>query len=46
MIDLFWNIFKKSGNIDAFLAYKEYNNYQVKRKILYNKNIKKEISNF
>lgn len=46
MGDLFWSIFEKSGNIDAFLAYKEYNNYEEKRKIHYNKNIKKEISNF
>lgn len=26
MEDLFWNIFKKSGDINAFLAYKEYSN--------------------
>ena len=26
MENLFWNIFKKSGDIDAFLAYKEYKN--------------------
>lgn len=26
MKDLFWNIFKTSGNIDAFLAYKEFCN--------------------
>ncbi len=24
MTELFWNIFKKSGNLDAFLAYKEF----------------------
>ncbi len=24
MNDFFWNIFKTSGNIDAFMAYKEY----------------------
>ncbi len=24
MMDLFWNIFEKSGNLDAFLAYKEF----------------------
>ena len=24
MTDLFWNIFKKSGNVDAFLAYREF----------------------
>ncbi len=27
MENLFWSIFKKSGYIDAFLAYKEYKNY-------------------
>ena len=26
MENLFWDIFKKSGDIDAFLAYKEYKN--------------------
>lgn len=26
MEDLFWSIFKKSGDINAFLAYKEYKN--------------------
>lgn len=25
MTDLFWNLFEKSGNIDAFMAYKEFN---------------------
>lgn len=24
MTDLFWNIFKVSGNLDAFMAYKEF----------------------
>jgi len=24
MTELFWNIFEKSGNLDAFLAYKEF----------------------
>ena len=24
MTDLFWNIFEKSGNLDAFMAYKEF----------------------
>lgn len=24
MTDLFWNIFKKSGNVEAFMAYKEF----------------------
>lgn len=35
MKELFWNIFINSGNIDAFLAYKEYEKhekYHVKRK--------------
>ncbi len=26
MQNLFWEIFKKSGNIDAFIAYKEFAN--------------------
>lgn len=26
MQDFFWKVFEKSGNIEAFLAYKEYNN--------------------
>ena len=26
MEDLFWSIFEKSGDINAFLAYKEYKN--------------------
>lgn len=26
MKDFFWNIFEKSGSIEAFLAYKEYSN--------------------
>lgn len=26
MDNLFWDIFKKSGDINAFLAYKEYEN--------------------
>jgi len=25
MTDFFWNLFEKSGNIDAFMAYKEFN---------------------
>ncbi len=25
MKNLFWNIFEKSGDINAFMAYKEYN---------------------
>lgn len=28
MTDLFWSIFKKSGNIDAFLAYKEFDTFK------------------
>lgn len=24
MKELFWDLFKKSGNIDAFMAYREY----------------------
>ncbi len=24
MTEFFWELFKKSGNIDAFMAYKEY----------------------
>lgn len=24
MTDLFWNIFEKSGDLDAFMAYKEF----------------------
>jgi len=24
MTELFWNIFKKSGNLNAFLAYREF----------------------
>ncbi|WP_317368659.1 hypothetical protein [uncultured Tyzzerella sp.] len=30
MEDLFWSIFKKSGDIDVFLAYKEYKEYKDK----------------
>lgn len=26
MDNLFWSVFEKSGNIDAFLAYKEFKN--------------------
>jgi hypothetical protein len=28
MKDLFWKLFEKSGNIDAFLAYREYKNFE------------------
>ena len=30
MTELFWNIFKKSGNLDAFLAYKEFSKFGAK----------------
>jgi hypothetical protein len=28
MKDFLWKLFEKSGNIDAFLAYKEYNDFE------------------
>ncbi len=28
MKDFFWQIFEKSGDINAFLAYKEYNDFE------------------
>ena len=31
MEDLFWDIFKKSGDINAFLAYKEYRDNKNKK---------------
>ena len=34
MENLFWDIFKKSGNINAFLAYKEYKKINIKDKTL------------
>jgi hypothetical protein len=39
MKDFFWNIFKKSGSIDAFLAYREYTekNSKFENKITINK---------
>lgn len=27
MQDIFWSLFEKSGNIDAFMAYEEFKNY-------------------
>ncbi len=30
MTDLFWNIFEKSGNLDAFMAYKEFSEFKSK----------------
>jgi len=30
MTDLFWNIFEKSGDLDAFMAYKEFS--RIKKK--------------
>ncbi len=32
MENLFWSIFEKSGDINAFLAYKEYKNNKEKNK--------------
>ncbi len=34
MTELFWSIFEKSGNLDAFLAYKEFSELK-KREIRY-----------
>jgi hypothetical protein len=28
MKDLLWKLFEKSGNIEAFLAYREYKNFE------------------
>jgi hypothetical protein len=28
MNDVFWNIFANSGNLDAFMAYKEYKKFK------------------
>lgn len=28
MKDLFWKLFEKSGSVDAFLAYREYRDYE------------------
>lgn len=28
MKDFFWKLFEKSGNIDAFMAYKSYTDYE------------------
>lgn len=28
MKDIFWSLFEKSGNIDAFMAYKDFKNYK------------------
>lgn len=50
MKDLFWSIFAKSGNIDAFLAYKEFSNTRRTKEKNINiesyKNFSREISNF
>lgn len=29
MKDLFWKLFEKSGSVDAFLAYREYREYEL-----------------
>jgi hypothetical protein len=28
--EIYWQLFKQSGNIDAFLAYRQYNNFNKK----------------
>lgn len=32
MQDIFWSLFKKSGSIDAFMAYEDFKKYNEKKK--------------
>ena len=48
MTDLFWNIFEKSGNLDAFMAYKEFSKVKSKNNVALsdiNNNIKETDKN-
>lgn len=33
MKEFFWSVFEKSGSIDAFLAYSDYNKYEMSAEI-------------